>query len=339
MPGPDGHRLRGVPGILFVYSRPSSFISIDLGVLRERYEVRERAEPRPLVNVFAVARDVWRSDLVFGWFAHWHSFWPITIAWLLRKPSVLVIGGFDTANMPEVGYGLQRGGLRRAISRWTMRRASRLITNSNYSREEIERNTGIPARRVTVVHHGMADPFGRLPDEPRERMALTVGIVDRANLARKGLLAFVRAAALLPDVRFVVAGRWDGDAVEQLRREAGDNVELTGWIEQPDLERLYRRAAVYVQASAHEGFGMSVAEAMLAGDIPVVTRAGALPEVVGEYGIMVDEASAEAIAAGTERALTLGEEARARARQHVLGEFPLEMRRDGIQRVVAEALG
>ena len=175
-----------MPRILFVYSRPSSFISIDLSVLRERYAVDERAERRPLVNVLGVARQVRRCDLVFGWFAHWHTFWPITIAWLLRKPSVLVIGGFDTANMPEVGYGLQQGGLRRAISRWTMKRASRLITNSNYSRDEIARNTGIPAERVTVVHHGMPDPFGELPAEPRERLALTVGVVDRAQPGSQG---------------------------------------------------------------------------------------------------------------------------------------------------------
>ena len=64
-----------------------------------------------------------RADLVFGWFASWHTFFPITLAWLLRKPSVQIIGGFDTANMPDIGYGYQQGGLRRWASRWIMRRA------------------------------------------------------------------------------------------------------------------------------------------------------------------------------------------------------------------------
>ena len=85
-----------------------------------------------------------RADLVFGWFASWHTFFPITLAWLLRKPSVMIIGGFDTANMPDIGYGYQQGGLRRWASRWIMRRASRLVTNSSYSLGEIERNTPIP---------------------------------------------------------------------------------------------------------------------------------------------------------------------------------------------------
>ena len=82
-----------------------------------------------------------RADLVFGWFASWHTFFPITLAGLLRKPSVMIIGGFDTANMPDIGYGYQQGGFRRRASRWIFRGARRLVTNSNYSPSEIERNT------------------------------------------------------------------------------------------------------------------------------------------------------------------------------------------------------
>ncbi|MEX0993820.1 MAG: glycosyltransferase [Solirubrobacterales bacterium] len=325
--------------VLFVYSRDSSFIAIDREILRERFELRERAQRRPLVNPIAVARDVIRSDLVFGWFAYWHTFWPVTLAWLLRKPSVLVIGGFDTANMPDAGYGLQRGGLRRAISRWTMRRATRLITNSHFSAEEIERNTGIARDHVTVLHHGVPDLFGELPQAPRNQVALTVGVVDRPNLLRKGLRPFVEAATRLPDVHFVVAGKWEDDAADELRALAGSNVELTGWLSQQRLEDLYREASVYVQASLHEGFGLSVAEAMLAGCVPVTTRAGALPEVVGDIGVAVADADPGELAAAIERALAGDDDEPERARRHVLESFPLEARRDGILRVVEQALG
>ena len=114
--------------ILFVYSRESSFISIDRAILGRRWELREWRQERPLVNLPALALAVWRSDLVFGWFASWHTFWPVTLAWLLRKPSVLVVGGVDTARMPEIGYGLQQRPFFRGLSRWVMRRASRLVT-------------------------------------------------------------------------------------------------------------------------------------------------------------------------------------------------------------------
>ena len=101
-------------------------------------------------------------DVVFGWFASWHTFFALTLAWILRKPSVLVFGGFDTAAMPEIGYGSQRGGMRARIVRWTISRATRLITNSHYSLGEIEQNLGIDPARVTVVYHGIPDRFGEL---------------------------------------------------------------------------------------------------------------------------------------------------------------------------------
>jgi glycosyltransferase involved in cell wall biosynthesis len=326
--------------ILFVYSRDSTFVSIDRDLLARRRRLRPWPQPRALVNPLAVAGAVRRSDLVFGWFASWHTFWPVTFAWLLRRPSVVVIGGFDTAKLPEIGYGLQQRAVMGPVSRWVMRRATRLVTNSEYSRREIEANLEGLVRKVTVIHHGVPDPFGALPSSGRRRLALTVGIVDRRNLDRKGLLAFVRTAALLPDVEFVVAGKWEDDSVDELRAAASENVRITGWIEQSELEALYRQASVYVQASRHEGFGLSVAEAMLAGSVPVVSSAGALPEVVGDAGIVLDSHAPEPeeLAEAIRRALAAGDTDRERARRRVLERFPVSARGEALEQVVEEAL-
>ena len=324
--------------ILYVHSRKASFVAIDRQILAERFEVEDLYQPGRRPNPLKVLRGVLRCDLVFGWFASWHTFFPITLAWLLRKPSVLVIGGFDTANMPDIGYGHQRGGLRMHASRWIFRRASRLITNSSYSLTEIARNTPIPASRVAVVHHGVPDPFGEQPPA-KEREALTVGAVERGTLVQKGQLAFVQAARELPDVPFVLAGKWLDDAVEELRAAAAPNVEFTGWLTQEDLLDRYRRAAVYVQASRHEGFGLAVAEAMLAGCVPVVVNATAMPEVVGDGGVLMESQRPQEVAEGVRRALELGPGAARRARERILTAFPMESRREGVLRVVDEALG
>jgi glycosyltransferase involved in cell wall biosynthesis len=318
------------PRILFVCPSDASFIRVDRELLAERWPLEEWRQPGRVANPFRLLPMFARCDLVVGWWASWHTFLPITLAWLFRKPSLLIVGGFDTANMPEIGYGFQQGGPQRLLSRWVMRRARKLVTNSHYSQREIEANVGFPPERVQVIHHGVPDPYGELPGGERKRMALSVGFVTRDNLEIKGQRAFVETAAELPDLEFVLAGPWKDDAIELLRSRASSNVRFTGWLERDELDRLFREAAVYVQPSHHEGFGIAVAEAMLAGCVPVVTAAAALPEVVGEAGVQVPSDEPAAVADGIRRALELGPPARAAARERILTAFPVDMRRQGL---------
>ena len=324
--------------VLFVYSRRTTFTRIDRDALAERFEVEDYFQAGARPRLRELTAKLRRCDVVFGWFASWHTLAALALARRMGKPSVLVIGGFDTASVPEIGYGNQQDPLRRWRSRLTIARADRLITNSNYLQDEIERNIGISPSRVRVVHHGLADRFGEPPKGGKERMALTVGAVHTWNLERKGHRAFVEAAGSLPEVEFVLAGRWEDDAIERLRAIASANVTFTGYLDDADLDREFRRAAAYVQASWHEGFGLAVAEGMLAACVPVVTRAGALPEVAGETGVTIPAVGAGEIAEGVGRALELGPEAGSRARERVLEEFPLEARAEGIRAEVEAAL-
>jgi len=325
--------------VLYAYGRETTFTRIDREALSERFDVVDYHQRRLRVRPLELWRKLRRSDVVFGWFATWQSVAAVAMAAIMRKPSVLVTGGIDTASLPEIGYGSQRGGVRRWITRWTIRRATCLVTNSDYLVGEIERNVGIPPDRLRVVHHGLKDRFADVDvDTPREAVALTVGVVYRMNLERKGHRPFVLAARELPEVRFVLVGRWDDDAIETLRAEAPDNVTFTGYLEDDELDAWFRRAAVYAQPSLHEGFGLSLAEAMLAGCVPVVTAAGALPEVVGDVGVTIAEPTPEAVAGGIRRALEFGPEEGARARARVLERFTFEARRDGICAAVEAAL-
>ncbi len=324
--------------ILFVHNGPTQFVQLDLDELRKHYGVTECYLRSRWVNAVRLWQQVSTHDLVFGWFASWHTFLPLLFARRLGKPSILVIGGYDVANMPDISYGHQRGGVKRWISRRTMRLANQLVTNSHYSREEAARNALVPVEHVQPLYHGLTDPFRSLPQAPRDRMALTVGNVDRSNLRRKGHEPFVRAAALMPDVEFILAGAWKDDAIEYLRSISAPNVTFTGWLSKEALCKLYRRAAVYVQPSRHEGFGLSVAEAMLAGCIPVVTKAGALPEVTGELGVSIAEPTPPLIARAIKQALAQPEETRIVIRETILDRFPLQKRGQALDRLIAQLI-
>ena len=312
--------------ILFVHNSLTRFVQIDLNLLRERYIVNEWYQKTRFVNLPALVIAVVSSDLVFGWFASWHTFFPILLAWILGKPSVVVVGGYDTANMPEIGYGSMRGGGKQWIARTILQLATRLVAFSEFSRYEAICNGRVDASRVKRIYIGV--PSQTFDSTEKELLAITTGNVDHDNLKRKGIESFVRAAALLPDIPFVVMGAWRDESILYLQSIASANVKFTNWVSDSELGNYFTRARVYVQASQHEGFGLAVAEAMLAECVPVVTRAGALPEVVGDCGVYIDSPSPQAIADGVRQVLKMDSQAGHRVRIRIEKEFALERRRE-----------
>ena len=319
------------PTILLIHNGRTRFVELDIEILRQRHQVTELHMESRRLNPLTVARKVRSHDAVLGWFASWHTFFPMLLARVLHRGSILIIGGYDLASLRDIGYGHQRGGITKWLSRWTMDLARCLVTNAEFSREEAERNAGIPIDRIHVIYLGVPDTFGSLQPAPRNRMVLSVGNVDRANLFRKGHEPFVRAAAELPDVEFVLVGNHKDDAIHRLRAIATRNVIFTGRVSDSELLYYYGKASVYVQASRHEGFGLSVAEAMLAGCIPVVSKCGALPEVVGDCGIYLDTIDPQAIAKSVSEALEFPDEARLNARTRVLREFTISRRQESFE--------
>jgi glycosyltransferase involved in cell wall biosynthesis len=323
--------------ILFVHNGPTRFVGADYRLLGARWTVREWAVRSRRIDVVATVNAVFHADLVFCWFASWHALTPVMIARLLRKPSLVVVGGYDVACVPDAHYGSQRGGIPRLVARAVMRHCSRLIAISEHARSEATLNARARPEKITVIYPGV-EPFPAAPLEPREAIALSVGNAWSENLLRKGLLPFVRTAAHLPELRFVHCGRWPDDGIHVLRAAAAANVEFAGFVSDSDLIALYRRAAVYAQPSLHEGFGLSVAEAMMGGCVPVVTRAGALPEVVDDAGVYLPSTSPRDIADAIRQACTWDGEARRRARDRILVNFSLTKRRDRLYALIDQML-
>ncbi len=322
--------------ILFVHNSLRTFVRVDRDLLAEQHEVDEMdlSDPRRIATLPARLP---AADLVFSWFASLHSFFPAVSAAGLRKPVVSIVGAYDAANVPEIGFGHMGHPWKRYVVRAICGASRLLIANSDYAVETIRRNVR-PQAPIRRIYHGFRFADGPVPAE-REPLALSVGEVRHVNLLRKGHEVFTRAAALLPEVRFVLAGPILDGSGEYLRGIAPPNLELRGSIPAAELEDLYRRASVYVQPSVHESFGMAVAEAMGWGALPVVSRQGALPEVAGSHGIYLDEQSPESVAAGIRAGLGLGSQERDAAAAWVRERFPLQARRQGLQGALREAVG
>jgi len=307
-------------------------------MLRENYPVREvvtgGGPAGSLVRKASLGLEilsgVFRTDMAFSWFAHNHAYLAVMTARLMGKKSLVVVGGYEVANEPEIGYGaVLDPGMAKKI-RYIIENADCILAVSEFSRREILAVAG--PRRIETVYNGVDTSFFS-PGGRKEDIVLTVCFVSTANIRLKGLDTFINAARQLPEVRFVLIGRALDDALETLKRGAPANVEFVGPIRQDELIGWYRRAKVYCQLSYRESFGVALAEAMSCECVPVVTDRGALPEVVGDVGFVVPYGDTQATVDAISWVLISGTGPAARKR--VCDTFSLEQREQELRRIIA----
>ena len=92
------------------------------------------------------------------------------------------------------------------------------------------------------------------------------------------------------------------EAVESLG--LSEDVVFTGYVPDADVPALYRHAALFAFPSLYEGFGRPPLESMACGTPVVTSTTSALPEVVGDAGLLVDPTDVSALAEAMESVLT-----------------------------------
>ena len=204
-----------------------------------------------------------------------------------------------------------------------LRRATRVICVSDWTRRDAERLYGLDPAKTTVIHEGVHARFAPDPGGARWREARAkYQLPDRYILAlgtiepRKNLLTLFDAIARLDnarlgewaDVPLVVGGRqgWLTDetlAAVQARGLQG-RIRFTGFIADEDLPAILSRAALFCFPSLYEGFGLPPLEAMACGAPVLSSNASSLPEVLGDAAEYAAPTDAEAWARAIERILS-----------------------------------
>ena len=176
-----------------------------------------------------------------------------------------------------------------------------IITVSKSARRDISRDFRIPANKFSVVPNGINTKLF-YPIDQIEREKNRVIVTNSADTPLKGLFFLFQAVAELEkmiDINITVVGepKKDGDIVKLIQKLGiGHRINFTGRIDHREFVQQYARAAVAVVPSVYEGFGLPAGEAMACG-VPVIsTTGGALPEVVGEAGVLVQPANSAALA-------------------------------------------
>ncbi|WP_080797512.1 glycosyltransferase family 4 protein [Desulfamplus magnetovallimortis] len=187
------------------------------------------------------------------------------------------------------------------MQKYVARRLPKLITVSDFSRQDISKEFSIPYNRFTTIPNGInTELFHPLEHITRKEHRLIV--TNSADTPLKGLYYLLHAVKLMEmekrPIKLVVIGspKKNGGIEKVIKRLAlGHLIEFTGRIDNKRFVEEYAKATIAVVPSLYEGFGLPVGEAM-ACRIPVIcTTGGALPEVAGNAAKIVPSANAKAL--------------------------------------------
>jgi glycosyltransferase involved in cell wall biosynthesis len=306
--------------VLFVYSDLFTFSRADLEILQKYFDVRSievttflvPRKGRNWLSYFTLFKGVLWADIVYLWWADLNACVTVLFSALLRKKSIVVVGGYEVAYVPEINYGTLLSPLGRLEVKFILAHASKIIAVSKSSKKEILHFA--KPKTLKLVYNGV-DTKKFSPSGTKEKSVITVvKEISPATVEIKRLDTFLKASVYLPDVKFILVGEISGGLRGSLKKMGGSNVEFTGYLNPEALLAYYQKARVYCQLSTHESFGVALAEAMACGCVPVVTRKHSLPEIVGDTGFYVPYNDPEATAEAIEKALRSDKGAKARER-------------------------
>lgn len=235
------------------------------------------------------------------------------------RPLVTIVHDAAFELLPQHFRPLERLWMPRAIP-FTMRRASRIVTVSDFSRDELVRVFGIEPAKITVAHNGVAPIFRDQSPRPSSEQPpyfVSVGNLQPRKNLQTLLAAYARALELRPQTaeRLVIVGQ-DAYAAGEIRGRAEElcrrgRVVFTGYVSDPQLVGLLQGATAFAYPSVYEGFGLPPVEAMAAGVPSVVSDIPVMREIVGDAALRVSPLDVEGWA---QALLRLAEEPALRAR-------------------------
>ncbi|HKR96769.1 MAG TPA: glycosyltransferase family 1 protein [Candidatus Angelobacter sp.] len=237
--------------------------------------------------------------------------------WGTRK-TVVAIHDLAHEHFPEFFHPLEALRMKKMV-RWTAKRASHILTISEFSAADIAARFHLSRDKITVTYLSPSPEF-----HPRDKqqcaahLARTYGIdgpfilyVGRIQ-ARKNLPRLVEAYASIRKqgitARLVIVGKkdWQFEQLLQKIHELGleSPVIFPGFVPFDDLPLFYNAAEVFVFPSFFEGFGLPVIESMASG-VPTITSFGSsLQEVAGDGALLIDPSDTSSIATALQRALS-----------------------------------
>jgi glycosyltransferase involved in cell wall biosynthesis len=313
------------------------FYADDVRILREL--------GHDVVKAITFAEIPWDADVYYVWWWSW-AFLPLIKAKFRGKP-VVICGVFDY-DVPPRGMPasyVYRPWWQKVMYRLNLRLADINIFVSEFEYQQIP--SLFHVRNPRMIPCAVDSHKFVVGTEAKQPFIFNVAWSGKYNAIRKCLPqiieAFARVSQAHPKVRLVMAGR-QGEYHEQLVKLAADlgvadRIDFLGKIDEDLKIRLMQTCSVYMQPSLFEGFGLATAESMACGAAIISSHAGAVAEVVGDAGLLVDGSNVDDIAKSLDRLLSdqaLNAELGVKARARVAQLFSFERRKRELSTVIQE---
>lgn len=253
---------------------------------------------------------------------HYPYFEPffLTLPFFRRYKTVVTVHDLTPLVFPRHFPPGIRGRVKWGIQKMLLKKADAVITDSQSSKNDIVKYTGVEKTKIHVIYLAAGEEFKKVQSLKfkaqssrekyglPERFVLYVGDVTwNKNLPRlieavkkiNLTLVLVGGALVVPKERINRGNPWNQDLVKTQELIEGDKrIIRLGFVETKDLVTLYNLATVFVMPSLYEGFGLPVLEAMSCGCPVVTSKEGSLLEVAGKAVFYVDAYDKESIANG-----------------------------------------
>lgn len=344
--------------ILFVYPNKSSFISLDIEILSEKYEVIEnmynwknkiKTPLYLLKQLIFILKNINIIDCFIISFGGYWSLFPSIIGYFFKKPVLIILHGTDCVAFEEINYGNLRKPILRNIIKISYQFATKLlpvsyslISNINhfYDKDKIIKqgiNHYFPKLKTKYTVISNAVDFNKwniLTDVIRDENRF-VTVLGEGQFIRKGGDLIIETAFKCPQFNFFFVGI----SVPKHLNNIPDNVKFLGRMSAEELLVLFNESKYYLQLSSFEGFGVALCEAMLCGCIPVVSNVNDMPNIVKDTGYVLDKRNSDKLcdllnSLFNENNSELG----LKARLNIIENYSILKRKNAINQVINESL-
>ncbi|MCB0749178.1 MAG: glycosyltransferase family 4 protein [Ignavibacteriae bacterium] len=329
--------------ILMIYTSFSSFIKADYEILAQKYKVKkyQYLNTKTILSHFFnqikiflwLILNIHQCKAVYIWFSDYHAFFPVLFCKIFRKKSFIVLGGYDVTYIPEIHYGSINNKIRKGVTLWAIKNASCNLAVSKYVLNQAVKL--VPTINVVLLYNGVDLSIFKLQEGKKKDQILTVGIIDsERRIKLKGIDVFVKIVKEMPDFEFIIVGMTE--TIQNILGDIPKNLKIFDQMPHAQLNDFYNEAKVYCQFSLVESFCLTLAEAMACGCVGVVTNAGALPEIVGNSGFIIEKNNLAETKEAIREAMRLNKQKSDEAMKMINTNFGLIQRTQNIFKILNE---